>query len=190
MALRPLSVAFDWSWWLGEMPEDWKRANVTPVFKKDKNEGAGTKKPLRLISIPGNSAANFIVTFGSFAIGWIHFQMSHLLKHLFLKAFLQTYNSWGLFWKTNSTYCKLLNLYCNCDLQQAAVWKGRSEIRKEEAEVIESDVFPERLNWLRRKPKHHENRWKLSWKKRFTSRKNKAAQWFISNVLIYWNQIP
>lgn len=26
------------SWQLGEVPEDWKKANITPVFKKDKEE--------------------------------------------------------------------------------------------------------------------------------------------------------
>lgn len=28
---RLLSVIFESSWWMGEAPEDWKKANATPV---------------------------------------------------------------------------------------------------------------------------------------------------------------
>ena len=33
---RPLSTIFDQSWQLGELPKDWRKANVTPIFKKGK----------------------------------------------------------------------------------------------------------------------------------------------------------
>lgn len=42
---------FEWSWWQGEAPEDWKRANITSIFTK---EGAGNYRPIGLTSIPGN----------------------------------------------------------------------------------------------------------------------------------------
>lgn len=48
--VRPLSIIFDW---LEEVSEDLKKANVTPIFEKDKKEDPGTYKPLSLITIPG-----------------------------------------------------------------------------------------------------------------------------------------
>lgn len=33
---RPLSIIFQQPWQLGEVPEDWKGENVTPIFKKSK----------------------------------------------------------------------------------------------------------------------------------------------------------
>ena len=48
-----LSIIFERSWRMGEMPEDWMIANVTPVFKKGKKEDPGNCRPVSLISIPG-----------------------------------------------------------------------------------------------------------------------------------------
>lgn len=38
---RPLSIVFEWSWWLGEVSEGWRKPNVIPTFKKDKKENPG-----------------------------------------------------------------------------------------------------------------------------------------------------
>ncbi|KAK4806080.1 hypothetical protein QYF61_010289 [Mycteria americana] len=35
-----------WSWLLGEVPEEWKEANVTPVSKKGKKEDLGSCQPV------------------------------------------------------------------------------------------------------------------------------------------------
>ena len=36
---EPLSIIFERSWRTGDVPEDWRKANVTPVFKKGKQAG-------------------------------------------------------------------------------------------------------------------------------------------------------
>ncbi|KFV82583.1 hypothetical protein N308_13438, partial [Struthio camelus australis] len=50
---RPLSIILERSWRTGEGPQDWEKANVTPVFKKGKKEDPGNYRPVRLTSIPG-----------------------------------------------------------------------------------------------------------------------------------------
>ncbi|XP_064919062.1 uncharacterized protein LOC135579494 isoform X2 [Columba livia] len=49
----PLSVIFAKSWETGEVPEDWRKANVTAVFKKGKKEDPGNYRPVSLTSVPG-----------------------------------------------------------------------------------------------------------------------------------------
>jgi len=49
---EPLSIIFERSWRTGEMTEDWRKANVTPVFKKGK-EDPGNYRLVSLTSIPG-----------------------------------------------------------------------------------------------------------------------------------------
>ncbi|CAM4645120.1 unnamed protein product [Lepidochelys kempii] len=40
-------------WRTGEVPDDWKKANVVPIFKKGKKEDPGNYRPVSLTSIPG-----------------------------------------------------------------------------------------------------------------------------------------
>jgi len=51
--VRPLSVIFELSWRLEEVPEEWMKASTTPVFKKGKKEDSGTYRPVSLTLIPG-----------------------------------------------------------------------------------------------------------------------------------------
>jgi len=50
---KPLSMIFEESWQSCEVPGDWKKDNVTLIFKKGKNDDPGNYQPVSLTSVPG-----------------------------------------------------------------------------------------------------------------------------------------
>lgn len=38
---EPLSIMFEKSWQSGQVPTDWKRESIAPIFKKGKKESLG-----------------------------------------------------------------------------------------------------------------------------------------------------
>ncbi|KFP67467.1 hypothetical protein N322_11493, partial [Cariama cristata] len=50
---KPLFIIYPQSWLTGEVPDDWRLANVTPICKKGQKEDPGNYSPVSLTSVPG-----------------------------------------------------------------------------------------------------------------------------------------
>jgi len=58
---EPISIIFERPWRIGEVPEDWRKVNVTPVLKKGKKEDPGNYRLVSLTSIPGKTVEQLIL---------------------------------------------------------------------------------------------------------------------------------
>uniref|UniRef100_A0A452HQ50 RNA-directed DNA polymerase from mobile element jockey n=1 Tax=Gopherus agassizii TaxID=38772 RepID=A0A452HQ50_9SAUR len=50
---EPLVIIFEKSQKTGEIPDDWKRADIVPIYKKGNKDNSGNYRPVSLTSVPG-----------------------------------------------------------------------------------------------------------------------------------------
>ncbi|KAK4827473.1 hypothetical protein QYF61_018709 [Mycteria americana] len=50
---KPLSIIYQHSWLTGEVPDDWRLANLTPIYKKGQKEDPGNYRPVSLTLVLG-----------------------------------------------------------------------------------------------------------------------------------------
>ena len=53
MAAELLCITFEKSWLLGEVSGNWKKGNVTPIYKSGRKEDPGNCRLVSLSSVPG-----------------------------------------------------------------------------------------------------------------------------------------
>ncbi|XP_071886556.1 uncharacterized protein [Anas platyrhynchos] len=58
---KPLTIIYQQSWLLREVPVDWRLANVTPIYKKGRRADPGNYRPVSLTSVPGKLMEQIIL---------------------------------------------------------------------------------------------------------------------------------
>ncbi|KAK4831483.1 LOW QUALITY PROTEIN: hypothetical protein QYF61_017984 [Mycteria americana] len=84
MLTKPPSILYQQSWLTGEVPVDWRLANVMPMYKKGRKEDLGNYRPVSLTSVPGKVMEQIILS----AITW-HVQDNQVTRpsqHGFMKG--------------------------------------------------------------------------------------------------------
>ncbi|KFQ70146.1 RNA-directed DNA polymerase from mobile element jockey, partial [Phaethon lepturus] len=53
LVVKPLSMILEKSWQSGEVPGDWRKGNIAPIFKTGSKEDPGNYQPISLTPVPG-----------------------------------------------------------------------------------------------------------------------------------------
>ncbi|KFO69572.1 RNA-directed DNA polymerase from mobile element jockey, partial [Cuculus canorus] len=59
---KPPPIIFQPSWLIGEVPLDWRLADVVPIYKKGCREDPGNYRPVSLTSVPGKVMEQVILS--------------------------------------------------------------------------------------------------------------------------------
>jgi len=59
---KPLSIIHQQSWLTGEVPDGWRIAHVTPIYKKGRKEDPGNYRPVSLAFVLGKIMERFILS--------------------------------------------------------------------------------------------------------------------------------
>jgi len=59
---KPLYIICQQSWITGEVPDDWRIASVTPIYKKGRKEDPGDYRPVSQTSVLGKIMERFILS--------------------------------------------------------------------------------------------------------------------------------
>ena len=58
---KPLSTIYQCFWLSGEVPENWRLVDVTPIYNKDRKEDVGNYRPVSLTPVPGKVMEQIIL---------------------------------------------------------------------------------------------------------------------------------
>ncbi|KFQ37140.1 hypothetical protein N332_02165, partial [Mesitornis unicolor] len=59
---KPLSIIYQQSWLTGEVPVNWRPANMTAIYRKGQKEDPGNYRPVSLNSVPGKVMEQIILS--------------------------------------------------------------------------------------------------------------------------------